>query len=227
MKKSAFLRFSPLFCLLFLQTALFGQKFYFGSDLSYTNEMQDCGAVFKENNTPIDPFDLFAKHGTNLARFRLWHTPSFYDTLNAGKRYSDLADVRRSIVRAKAAGMDVLLDFHLSDFWADPSRQLIPKAWEPVANNLPVLKDSLYNYVYTTLLSLHTDNLLPELVQIGNETNKGIMLSPSVDAAGWSLDWARNAALFNIAIKAVRDIETATGKNIRVALHIADPSDCS
>jgi arabinogalactan endo-1,4-beta-galactosidase len=219
------MRHSLLCFLLFLSATLSAQKFYFGSDLSYVNEMEDCGAVYRENNQIKDVYEIFADHKTNLARFRLWHAPSFYDTLNAGKRYSDFQDVRRSILRAKAAGMDVLLDFHLSDFWADPSRQLMPKAWEPVAGNLTALQDSVYQYVHGVLMRLHNDQLLPELVQIGNETNKGIVLTPAADAANGPINWSRNAALFNKGIQAVRDVETATGKKIRIALHIANPKD--
>ncbi len=204
--------------------SIFGQPFYFGADLSYVNEMEDCGAVFKENGTAADVYDIFARHGVNMARYRLWHTPSFYDTLNAGRRYSDFADVQRSILRAKAAGMDVLLDFHLSDFWADPGRQLIPAAWEPVADNLPALLDSLYQHVHGTLIRLHALHLLPELVQIGNETNRGILLTPADDAAGGAMQWPRNALLFNKAIQAVRDAERETGRRIRLALHFADPA---
>lgn len=223
MHTSAFL--TACFLIAFWATDLSAQKFYFGSDLSYVNEMEDCGARYRENNQIKDVYEIFADHKTNLARYRLWHTPSFYDTLNTGRRYSDLADVRRSILRAKAAGMDVLLDFHLSDFWADPGRQLIPKAWEPIAGNLSVLQDSLYNYVYSVLMNLHQDQLLPELVQIGNETNKGILLTPAADAAGGPINWTRNAALFKKGIQAVRDVEAATGKKIRIALHIADPKE--
>lgn len=201
------------------------QGFYFGADLSYVNEMEDCGVEYKEQGTPKDPYQIFADHQCNLVRLRLWHSPSWYDALNAGNRYSDFQDVRRSILRAKAAGMQVLLDFHLSDNWADPSKQRVPAAWEGVVNNLPVLKDSLYNYISSTLLALNSEDLLPDMVQIGNETNKGIMLSPAVDAAGWSLDWNRNSQLFKRAIQAVRDVETASGKNIKVALHIAGPAE--
>jgi arabinogalactan endo-1,4-beta-galactosidase len=121
--------------------------------------------------------------------------------------------------------MKVLLDFHLSDFWADPSRQLCPAAWLGVVDNLPVLKDSLYRYISQTLSQLDSEGLLPEMVQVGNETNRGIMLSPSVDAAGWSLDWNRNSQLFNTAIQAVRDVESSSGKAVKVALHIAGPAD--
>ncbi len=202
-----------------------GQSFYFGADLSYVNEMEDCGVVYKENGEPKDPYDLFAEHGCGLVRLRLWHSPAWYDSLNSGNRYSDFQDVRKSILRAKAAGMAVLLNFHLSDNWADPQKQRVPAAWEAVVNDLPVLKDSLYNYISQTLLALASEGLLPEMVQIGYETNKGILLSPQDDAAGWVLDWDRNSQLFKRAIEAVRDVETSTGQTIKTALHLAGPAD--
>ncbi|MCK6690870.1 MAG: arabinogalactan endo-1,4-beta-galactosidase [Thermoanaerobaculia bacterium] len=223
------MRLKHVLFIFLLQTAIApflpAQSFYFGADLSYVNEIEDCGVVYKENQTPKDPYKIFTGHGCNLVRLRLWHTPAWYDALNSGKRYSDLADVKKSIARAKAAGMQVLLDFHLSDNWADPSKQRVPAAWLPVVNNLPVLQDSLKNYIYNTLLDLAVENLLPEMVQIGNETNKGILLSPQDDANGWVLNWPRNAALFNTAIQAVRDVENHTGKSIKIALHIAGPGD--
>lgn len=204
---------------------MIAQPFYFGADLSYVNEMEDCGVRYKENGVEKDPYAIFADNGANLVRLRLWHTPRWYDNLNAGDRYSDLADVKRSIRRAKDAGMAVLLDFHLSDTWSDPGRQILPEAWAPVVNNLPVLKDSLYNYIRQTLLALDADSLLPEMVQIGNETNKGIMQSAAADEAGWALDWPRNAALFNEGIRAVRSVENETGEDIQVAIHVAGPDN--
>jgi len=199
--------------------------FYLGADLSYVNEMEDCGVRYKEAGTEKDPYAIFADAGANLVRLRLWHTPSWYDDLNDGNRYSDFADVKRSIARAKENGMSVLLDFHLSDTWTDPSRQIVPAAWASVVDDLPALEDSLYNYVHATLLALDVDSLLPDMVQIGNETNKGIMQSEAADAAGWALDWPRNAALFNRGIRAVRDVETETGKEIEVAIHVAGPTN--
>jgi len=201
------------------------QNFFFGNDLSYVNEMEDCGVEYKESGAAKDVYQIFKDNGGNLVRLRLWHTPSWYDTLNMGKRYADFQDVRKSIARAKAQGMAVLLDFQLSDFWADPQRQLCPSAWLGVVNNLPLLKDSLYNYVFKTLSDLNAEGLLPEMVQIGNETNRGIVLSPAMDAAGWSLDWNRNSQLFKKAIQAVRDAENAAGKKVKVAIHIAGPAD--
>ncbi|MBK9255336.1 MAG: glycosyl hydrolase 53 family protein [Saprospiraceae bacterium] len=201
-----------------------GQPLYLGADLSYVNEMEDCGVKYKENQVQKDVYKIFADRGCNLVRLRLWHTPKWHDNLNAGKRYSDFADVKKSIRRAKENNMKVLLNFHLSDNWADPQKQLVPDAWLAVVNNLPILKDSLYNYIYKTLSDLNKEELLPEMLQIGNETNKGIMLSPA-DNAQWNLNWNRNSQLFNTAIKAVRDVERETGKKIEIALHLAAPEE--
>ncbi len=201
------------------------QSFYFGADLSYVNEMEQCGAVYKEGGNAKDPYAILKDHGCNLVRLRLWHTPSWYDALNDGDRFSDLADVAMSISRAKALGMDVLLDFHLSDTWADPAHQVVPAAWAAVVNNQTILEDSLYNYVYATLSTLGNQGLLPDVVQIGNETNRGILLSQAVNDQGWTLDWNRNVALFQTAQNAIDAIEIAYSVTIKSAIHIADPED--
>ncbi|MFT6356620.1 MAG: arabinogalactan endo-1,4-beta-galactosidase [Saprospiraceae bacterium] len=186
--------------------------------------MEDCGVVYKENETATPPYEIFANNGCNLVRLRLWHSPKWYDSLNDGNRYSDLADVKNSIAKAKANGMQVLLDFHLSDNWADPNKQLVPEAWLPVVDDTEILKDSLYNYMLATLMDLNAVNLLPEMIQIGNETNKGILLSPE-DNMVWTLDWNRNTTLFNSAIDAVDDFEQQSGKDIKTVLHVADPDN--
>lgn len=207
-----------------LQFFLSGQSFYFGADLSYVREMQDCGVTYRENGLAKEMVDILADHHVNLARFRLWHTPAWEDSLNNGFRYSSLEGVIISMFFAKSRGLQTLLDFHLSDTWADPTHQVVPAAWASVVNDLPLLKDSLHNYIYRTLTTLNETGLLPEIVQIGNETNKGILLSQAVNDQGWSVDWNRNAALFNEAIAAVREVEMQSGKPIKIAIHIADPS---
>lgn len=209
----------------FLATNLSAQTFYQGADLSYINEMEDCGVVYKENKVAKDPYKIFADHNCSLVRLRLWHSPSWYDTLNEGKRYSDLNDVKKSIKRAKMENMQVLLDFHLSDNWADPSKQVIPAAWSGVVDDTAILKDSLYQYIYQTLEALNQADLLPEMIQIGNETNRGILLAQTVNDAGWALDWNRNSTLFNSGIQAVRDFETANEVAIAIVLHVAGPAE--
>src|SRR5262245_21942197 len=97
--------------------------FYFGVDLSYVNEMDDCGAVYREDGSARDAFELFAEHGAKLVRARLWHNPDWTN-------YSTLADVKRTFTRARDAGMSTLLDIHYSDNWADAGTQQIPAAWQ-------------------------------------------------------------------------------------------------
>jgi arabinogalactan endo-1,4-beta-galactosidase len=128
-------------------------------------------------------------------------------------------------MRAKASGLNVLLDFHLSDNWADPAHQVVPAAWAGVVDDLPALQDSLYNYIYNTLYNLAVEGLLPAIVQIGNETNKGILQSQEQNDSGWILDWPKNSALFNTAIDAIRDLDAITGGQMQIALHIANPAD--
>ncbi|UOB18639.1 glycoside hydrolase family 53 protein [Abyssalbus ytuae] len=190
-------------------------KFYLGADLSYVNEMEDCGAVYKnENGTQQDPFVIFKNAGTNLVRVRLWHNPDW-------TQYSDYDDVKETIKRAKNAGMEVLLDFHYSDDWADPSKQEIPAAWVDQIDNTEALGNLLYDYTYETLNNLSAENLLPEFVQVGNEINGMILQQGELK----TMDWARNSSLLNKGIKAVRDISAGKGKDIGVMLHIAQPEN--
>lgn len=191
-------------------------SFYYGADLSYVNEMEDCGATYKdENNVEKDPYVIFKEAGANLVRVRLWHNPTWTD-------YSNYNDVKKTIQRAKAQGMKVLLDFHYSDTWADPSKQQIPSAWLGVIDNTEVLGDSLYNYTYKTLNDLSASNLLPDIVQIGNEINAMILQDGELQ---WPIDWTRNSSLINKGIKAVRDISKAKNKTVEVMLHIAQPEN--
>lgn len=203
----------------------YSQDFYFGTDLSYVNEMESCGAVYTVSGVQQDPYTILKDHGCNLVRVRLWHTPSWYDQLNQGNRYSDLEDVMVSISRAKALGMKVQLDLHLSDTWADPTHQVVPAAWAPVVNNLSILTDSLHNYILNTLARLGDNGLLPDIVQIGNETNRGILLSQATNDQGWSLDWTRNVALFQAALDAIEETKVNYSASIKTAIHIADPGD--
>jgi len=116
----------------------------------------------------------------------------------------------------------VLLDFHYSDTWADPDKQEIPGAWLDHIDNTPVLGGLIYNYTYSTLENLANDNLLPDIVQIGNEINPMILQHGELE---WPIDWERNAALLNQGIKAVRDLSNELQKNIDVMLHIAQPEN--
>ena len=191
--------------------------FYFGADLSYVNEMEDCGAVFRQGGKRVDPYHLFADTGHNLVRLRLWNNPDW-------TTYSHFDDVRRSMRRAKASGQKVLLDFHYSDDWADGDKQWIPKAWE----NIPTtegLAAAVYQFTFDTLTKLAGEGLMPHMVQVGNETNKEMMGRKDWKWETRTTDWVRNAALFNAGIRAVREAGKATSTAPKIMLHIAQPEN--
>lgn len=188
---------------------------YFGADLSFANEMEDCGAVYREAGKPVDLFTLFKAHGANVARVRIWT-----DGNKTG--YSTPADVARSLKRAKALGIQTLLDFHYSDWWADGGKQIIPAAWAKIKDPNK-LAGVLYRYTYDTLMALHKQGLMPDMVQPGNEINHEIL-----DKGPWrtgAINWKRNALLLNAAIKAIRDAGKASGTHPKIMLQIAQPEN--
>jgi arabinogalactan endo-1,4-beta-galactosidase len=195
-------------------------EFVMGVDLSYVNAVQDAGGIYRDSSVTKDPYQIFKIHGANTVRVRLWHNTSWQIPYNGGKQYSNLADVEKTIQRAKAAGMAVNLDFHYSDRWADPGTQETPAAWQGLALN--VLKDSVYQYTLSVLNYLKSKNLVPEMVQIGNETNTG-MLFPVGKVTGNS--WTSFATLLNSGIKAVRDFSSGSSIKPQIILHVAKLTD--
>jgi arabinogalactan endo-1,4-beta-galactosidase len=198
------------------KTALAWDKFSMGADLSYVNEIQDAGGVYKDSNVVKDPFVIFKNHGTNTVRVRLWHNPTWKLATSNGKLYSDLYDVEKTIKRAKAAGMAVNLDIHYSDDWADPAKQEIPAAWKNATATS--IKDSVYNYTLSVLNYLKSRNLTPEMVQIGNENNNG-MVHPFGKPVNNS--YKNFADIVNSGIKAVRDFSQNSTIKPQIIIHVA------
>ena len=191
-------------------------KCVMGADLSYVNQVEDYGGVYKDAGSNKDPFVIFKDHGANLVRVRLWHNPQWLAPLNSGKLYSDIYDVEKTIRRAKQAGMSVSLDLHYSDTWADPANQTMPAAWNGL--NLAVLKDSVYNYTLAVLNYFKGKNLTPEMIQIGNETNQG-MLWPVGKTNG--SNFIAFCDLLKSGIKAVRDFSATSSIKPQIILHVA------
>jgi len=191
------------------------RELYLGGDLSYVNEIEDCGGKFRSDGVEVDPFKLFSKKGANIVRVRIWHSPDW-------TKYSSYDDVVRTIQRSKNVGMKVLLDFHYSDTWADPGDQIMPAAWKNISD-LSVLGDSVYNYTYKIVSGLASLGIAPEFVQIGNETNSEILLANHVDELTEPINWRRNVLLLNEGLRAVRDVSDSKGLHIQTMLHIAQP----
>lgn len=191
-------------------------QFCMGVDLSYVNQVEDHGGVYKDSGRIKDPFRIMKDHGANTVRIRLWHTPKWVADLNHGKMYYDLQGTEKTIRRAKENGMAVNLDIHYSDRWADPAHQETPAAWANLS--LALLKDSVYNYTLRVLNYLKNKNLAPEMVQVGNETNSG-MLWPVGKVE--NNNWQNFAALLNSGIRAIRDFSISSPIKPKIILHVA------
>jgi arabinogalactan endo-1,4-beta-galactosidase len=195
-------------------------EFCMGVDLSYVNQIEDKGGVYRDSGVVKDPFLIFRNHGANAVRVRLWHTPKWQLPVTGGKMYSDLYDVEKTIRRAKQAGMAVSLDLHYSDDWADPQKQYPPEAWEDLS--FDVLKDSVYQYTLSVLQYLASKNLAPEMIQIGNEANPGILHPKGQIVNG---NFRPFADLLRAGIKAVRDFSVNSTIKPRIILHVAQLQD--
>jgi len=203
--------------------------FVMGADLSYVNQILDYGGTFRDSSKVENPYKIFRDYGTDVARFRLWQNPEWTTELYEGfdsPIYNGLEDITEAIRESKEHGMAVNLDFHYSDTWADPSKQNIPEAWRDITS-MDALKDSVYDYTKETLEHLDQQGLMPEYVQIGNETNCGLMYSnapqefPSLNVC--DDNWANAGEVINSGIQAVRDVAS----NTRIILHVAQPENVS
>ena len=181
----------------FINSLLFTQskEFMKGVDLSMLKQVEDNGGLFYENGNQIDPIQEFNSKGINTVRLKIWHNP----LLN----YNDLESVLEIAERVKNAELDLLLDFHYSDTWADPSNQNKPAAWENL--NFETLCDSIEQYSRYVITKLKNQNTLPKYVQIGNETDCGF-LWPDGYVCGESnndIQWNKLRDLFMHAIEGV------------------------
>ena len=185
---------------------------YLGADMSYVNEMEDCGAVYRLHGRPVDPFKLLKEEGGNLVRVRIWVNPTW-------TRYSNYDDVLKTIRRAHAAGLQVLLDFHYSDTWADGGKQIAPAAWANLGTDEQA--KALHDYTLDTLRKLDASHEMPEMVQVGNEINPELLGGKE----GQPINWRRNALLVNAGIRAVREAGRLGSIAPRIMLHIAQPEN--
>ena len=199
-------------------------EFVMGADLSYVNQILDHGGIYKDSGNIEDPYLIFRKYGANVIRFRLFYYPLWTKTVygaSGTQLYNDYADVKKGISKSKAAGMQVCLDFHYSDTWADPSKQQKPAAWDTLTR-IPVLADSVYNYTFRTLNNLGINGLMPEYIQIGNEINHGLLLP---QGNRWNGNEANMILLLNSGIRAVRDAGTSNSIKPKIIIHIAQPEN--
>ncbi len=214
-------------------------EFIMGADMSMLDQLERMGGKFyDQSGEPGDALRIVKDNGVNWVRLRLWHTPvNEGDVIENGRTIShrgdpigggnnDLATTIRLARRAKALGLKFLLDIHYSDFWVDPEKQTKPAAWRKLSG--AALEQEVYRYTAKVLDELKKADAFPNMVQIGNELNGG-MLWP--DGKTWKSRPDEKiggddgfVALMTQGIKAVRDADPRRGtpEHVKVAVHLAD-----
>lgn len=180
-----------------------------GMDISTLIEQEECGAVYYDDGKRKDLFRILSRYGVDSIRLRLWNDPYDEKKNPYGAGTCDLKKVIALAKRAKNAGMTWLLDFHYSDFWADPGKQYPPKAWKDY--DASSLEKAVYDYTQSVLLRCIEEEVPPFMVQVGNEITNGMLwplghreYNKPEDAPK---DYFNPALkdLLNAGIKAVRD----------------------
>ncbi|MEJ5203406.1 MAG: glycosyl hydrolase 53 family protein, partial [Anaerolineales bacterium] len=178
-----------------------------GADISSLKKSEDYGGVYRyPDGTPADALQILKDYGLNYARLRVW--------VNSPDGYHEKDELLEMAKRLKEKGIKLLVDFHYSDHWADPGKQIKPAAWKDLS--FEQLKQAVYDHTYDVCSSLAAQGTPPDMVQLGNEINAG-MLWPDGDYNHFD----NLAELLKAGHQAVRDCSPST----LVMLHIAEGGD--
>lgn len=186
-----------------------------GADIGWLQQMEDSGIKFyNDNGEQQDCLQILKDHGINAIRLRVWVNPK--------DGYCDKNHTIAMAERAYSMGFKIMIDFHYSDYWADPGKQNSPEAWKKY--NLDQLKDAVYNHTYDVLNSLKKSGVTVSWVQIGNEINNGMLWDNLGKGLSSSADSFKNMVeVINSGYSAVKDVD----ENTKVILHLDDGSNNS
>jgi arabinogalactan endo-1,4-beta-galactosidase len=189
------------------------KDFVMGADISSILSLEQSGVVFKNaQGTPADIFTTLKNHGISSIRIRVWNNP--FD--NSGRGFGGgNVDIDRAIEigkRASKENMSVMLDFHYSDFWADPAKQHAPRSWQEMS--IDEKSQALYEYTRESLVKALDAGVNVAYVQIGNETTGSFC---------GEKNWLNIAKLMKEGSRAVRESAKEKKKDIKVVLHFTNP----
>lgn len=191
-----------------------------GADISTLLEAEQHGAKFyNQNGQQQDAIAILKANGVNTVRLRLWVDPQDADGNTYGGGSNNLENTIALAKRVKAQGLKLLLDFHYSDFWTDPGKQFKPKAWEKM--DYPQLKMAIHDYTRDTIARFKKEGVLPDMVQIGNEINGGMLWPEGKSWGQGGGEFDRLAGLLTAAIGGLKENLT-DGEQVKVMLHLAE-----
>lgn len=148
-------------------------KFIKGMDLSTLLELERCGAKYYEDGKEKDILDIMKEHDVDTIRLRLWNDPKSEDGEPYGAGNNDLAETIAIGKKVTDAGFGVLLNFHYSDFWADPGKQIKPKAWKDFG--VDELEQAVYDFTLENLTKIIEAGVNVTMIQVGNELSNGLL----------------------------------------------------
>ncbi len=183
-----------------------------GADISFLPELENKGMKFYDlDGKEKDAIKILKEHGLNYVRLRIFNDPARDSGYSPKLGFCDLQHTLQMAKRTKDAGMKLLLDFHYSDYWADPQQQYMPKAWR--GKSISELKQAVYNYTRMVMQALKDQGTVPDMVQVGNEINHG-MIWPH----GSVNNFDNLAQLFFAGIQGVKSVSPSTGIMLHIAL---------
>ncbi len=186
-----------------------------GVDISSILAQEKSGVVYyNENGEVEDVFGILAKGGVNYVRIRIWNDPYDSEGNGYGGGNNDVDAAVEIGKRATDVGMKVMLDFHYSDFWADPKKQMCPKAWEGM--DIWTKQDACYDFTLEAMNKILDAGVDVAMVQLGNETNNGM---------SGEKQFSFMAALWEKGISAVRESAETHNKEIKTAVHFTNPEN--
>lgn len=148
-------------------------NFVKGMDLSTLVELERCGAKYYDDGKEMDILDIVKKYDVDTIRIRLWNDPWSETGESYGAGENDLPTSLAIAKRVTEAGFGVLLNFHYSDFWADPGKQFKPKAW--ASYGVEELEQAVYDYTLETMRTFLENGVNITMVQVGNELSNGLL----------------------------------------------------
>lgn len=184
-------------------------KFVKGMDLSTLLELERCGAKYYDNGEERDLLAIMKSYDVDTIRIRLWNDPWSETGESYGAGENDLKTSLEIAKRVTAAGFGVLLNFHYSDFWADPGKQIKPKAWADYG--VKELEQAVYDYTLESMQTFLDAGVNITMVQVGNELSNGLLWPE-----GKVPNYDNIATFVNAGICAVRKADAA----IPVMIHL-------
>lgn len=190
------------------------EDFIRGADVS-TLLVQEASGVkyYDEEGNEADLLKVLAEAGVNYVRVRVWNNPYDADGNGYGGGNNDIEKAIEIGKRATSYGMKVLVDFHYSDFWADPKKQMVPKDWADM--DIEEKTEALSTYTYESVKALYDAGVDLGMVQIGNETDNGMAGETS---------WDNMLTLFEAGCDSARKAANENDKELLIAVHFSNPS---